>query len=160
VERGEGDAGLDPADVHDHRRLVADALGVAAERRAWLSEEDRAEGVEAFERVEGAVVGAVAVGPLVVARRVDDRVFEALERLRDRREALVGARRAAVFYVADVGGDPDFGIVVDGVDELTESGFLVGALGNVADDRDREALSGLAGRIAAARGYGPRRRHR
>ena len=69
----------------DHRTFssVAAVLrgdrDLVAERLAAHVEELRANRHEALERVEAAVVGPVAVGPLVVARRVDERILEAVE---------------------------------------------------------------------------------
>jgi hypothetical protein len=66
VQRGEGDARLDPAHVLDERWLVRQPHATPAEGRPGIPEERRAQGGEALERLVAAVDGPVAVGPLVV----------------------------------------------------------------------------------------------
>jgi hypothetical protein len=91
VQRGERHLGVDPADVLHQRRLEVDGHGMLAERAAGPGEEQGADGGQALQRVERPVVDPVAVGPLVVTRRVDERVLDVGEVLGHRREARVGA---------------------------------------------------------------------
>ena len=105
-------------------------------------EEHGAELAEPLERVEFAGRIAVAVGPLVVARRVDQRLLEGAEVVLDLLEVLVAAGRTAALDVADVDreGRPR---LVDLGDEPLEAG-VVGrhVVGHVAQGDESERLSG------------------
>jgi len=87
----------------------------------------------------------VAVGPLVVARRVDQRVDEAVELGPDGGEVGVATDRRTVLDIAEVIDELDAGIGVDLIDNAREPFDLGGTVGDVADDREAEA--GLVGRL-------------
>lgn len=82
---------------------------------------------EAVERVEGAVIGAEAVGPFVVAGGVDEAGVEGVEPVEDLRVVGVIAAGGAAFGVADVNGEIDG---LGGVgDDAFEPRFVGGAVG-------------------------------
>jgi hypothetical protein len=80
----------------------------------------------------------VAVGPLVVARRVEQRHAEAIELGADHLEVLRAAHRRAVLDVAHVKGEVEARLCVDPVDPTREGGDLGVAVRDVADDSEGE----------------------
>src|SRR5204862_7267166 len=93
VDGGEPDIGPVPPDVLRDPELV---LGVhryalLPQGTTRLSEEHLAYLGQPLQRVVRAVVGPVAVGPLVVADGVDQRVLELVEVALDQLEVLVAA---------------------------------------------------------------------
>ena len=132
-------------------RLRDDVQGSAAERVAWLGEEQLADLREVVDRVPAVVVdthgrigrqarcadvvqhartvepaaltrlghagGLVTVAPLVIARRVDDRLAELLPERRDLVVVGLGAEVLAGVDVADVDHLADRRVGVDRADE-------------------------------------------
>ena len=109
----------------------------STERDARPVEEDVAQRGEALRRQVAAVVGPVAVGPLVVAGGVDERLLEGVEGRADLCEVRVGALLAARLDVADVDDGVRVRGVVDGRDVGREGGELRCAVGGVADHGQR-----------------------
>jgi hypothetical protein len=107
---------------------------VLAERPAGPVEEERADGVEPLGGGVAAVVGAVAVGPLVVTGGVDQRVLEPVEVGPDLLEVAGVAAGGAVLDVAQVHDQADVGIGVDLGDVVREVVDLRLPVGRVADD--------------------------
>jgi hypothetical protein len=133
-------------------RLRRDGFGVPTEGAARVGKERRADVAKTLERVVAAVLGPVAVRPLVVARRVDERIVEAGEQAGDARVVGVGAAALAVLDVAEVDRDAHLRRRVDPAHPAGEGLELGRAVGDVADHRERERL-GRAGRLR------PRLRH-
>ena len=77
----------------------------------------------------------MTVGPLVIPRRVHERVLEPVEQDADRIHVLVraGAARAGL-DVAEVGDQGHLGIAVDQISERGKLGEFLGTVGRVADD--------------------------
>ena len=144
VQRGEADVGAFPADVLRNalRGLARHGRSVLAERAAGLGEEHLANLGEAFERVVAAVVRPVAVGPLVVADGVDERVAELVEVGLDHLEVLVAAHARAVLDVAEVVDPLHRGVGVDLGDDVREIGNLRAAVRDISDDGERVAVIG------------------
>jgi hypothetical protein len=112
-------------------------LGLGAERLAGLREEQLADLREPLRRQVAAVVGSMAVGPLVVAGGVDERVGERLEVGQARLEVAVGAAAGTVLDVAEVDDPADVGIGVDLRDVRGELGDQRRAVRDVPDDGER-----------------------
>ena len=100
-------------------------------------EEQLTDLVEPFQRVVRTVVGPVAVGPLVVAGCVHQRIDEAVELRADGREVLIAAHRRARLDVADVRHPIDVRVSVDLVDHVREVRQLKRTVRRVADDSER-----------------------
>ena len=149
VDGAEHHARVVPADVLGERvGLVVDPLRVLAERLAVPREEQPADRAQPLRREKAAVVGAVAVGPLVVARCVDERVFERLEVGEPRPEVGAVTARGAVLDVAEMHDPADVRVRVDLRDVRRELGDLGVAIRDVADHRDRRRRARmLAGRV-------------
>ena len=124
IDRAELDVGLRPGHVLGvPAPLGADATGVLAEGPARGGKEDPADLVEPggagvavqhrAGRPEGAVVGPMAIGPLVVAGGVDERIGEAVEVGPDLFEVGGRALRGAVLDVAEVHRQADLRVGVD-----------------------------------------------
>src|SRR5882672_7284518 len=77
---------------------------------------------EAIEGIVATVVGAMAVGPFVVADRVDQGIAERGEAGGNLLEPVVGTDRASGLDVADVNGAPDVGILIDRAYERRHEG--------------------------------------
>ena len=122
-----------------------------------IREEQLADLGQPLEGVVAAVVGAVAVGPLVVADGVDQRIGEPGELPGDVLEDVVGAEIAARLDVADVHHEPDLGIGVDRIHERRQLRAGHVAVGHVTDDGDVERGGGLVdGGRARVGGWGGR----
>ncbi len=121
-------------------RLGQHSLLASAKRIAGLRKKQAAHGRQLLQGITaGAFVGLVTIGPLVVARRVDQRIFELLEQIENsdipvwvgsrRRGRQAGPRadigaetdvistRASSVDVADVKHQADVGIGVDRVNQ-------------------------------------------
>jgi hypothetical protein len=110
---------------------------VLAERPAVPVEEQPADGVQALGRQIAPVVGAMAVGPLVVTGRVDERVLERLEVGEPCSEVGGVAACGTVLDVAEVHDSANARIRVDLGDVGGELGDQRVAVGDVPDDGDR-----------------------
>lgn len=86
---------LDEGRKAGQRALRLDRAWRTARRAVRIGKKDRTQRGEPFERVKGARCGAMAVGPVVVAGREDDRRAQALK-LRVARAAACGAGMFAV----------------------------------------------------------------
>ena len=110
MQRGEQHVLVLPAQVFDElgmrrvlRGLALHGQGCLAQRLArW--EEHAAQSRQPLQGIEGPVVGAVAVGPLVVARGEDQRSLKQSEVLELGLELFVRATGRARLEVADVDG--------------------------------------------------------
>ena len=133
-----GDAGAAVGDVlgEPPPGLRGDGEGRLPQGRPGVVEEDLPHLRQPLERVVGTVVRAVAVGPLVVTRRVDQRVLEGVEVAADQPEVVVAADRRAVLDVAEVDDRADGRVLVDLLDPPREGGDLGVAVRHVADDRE------------------------
>jgi len=125
--------------LHERRELGNVRLGEhvllrSAQGAARIREEQAANRAEALQRVVAAVVGAVAVRPLVVSWSVDERVRETLQGREDLREVRVVAAAATVLDVPDVHHAADVRRCVDRGDQVGEVSDLCRAVRRVADD--------------------------
>jgi hypothetical protein len=142
--RRKDDVRLLPKLVLREAVLEIDPLRARSERQSRLGVEDRAKLAEPLEWVVPALSWAVAVSPLVVARRVHERVVERVEQRLDLREVLVRAETAPRLDVAQVERQPDVAVVVDARHERREQRFLGGAVRRVADDGEGELVTAPA----------------
>ena len=159
VERDEHRLRVDPDHVLDvigvgrDRRIVrlAEHLSVGeAERMARASKEQGADALELLERIAGgALLGFVAIGPFIVAGRVDDRRLELLEngvdllvpagnRGLDRRQDVgAGAGHAARVDVADMQHELHIGIRIDRIEQQIRVVQQIDIVGPIAEHGDR-----------------------
>ncbi len=100
--------------------------------------EHRAQEREPFERIVAAVIGAMAIGPLVVAGDVDHRTPELIEQVEPVGEHLVGAERAAVLDVAVVGDKRKPPVGIDVGNDIGELRIPFRSVRHVANQRERE----------------------
>jgi hypothetical protein len=121
MDRGELHRPLPPRDVlHVRRVLGPEPPWVLAQRPPRPVEEHLAEGVEPLGGRVAAVAGTMAVGPLIVARGVDQRILELVEAGPDLLEVGGVAERGAVLDVAEVDDQADVGIGIDLGDVVRE----------------------------------------
>jgi hypothetical protein len=141
-----------PAGVLDHRPVLAH-VALALERHRLgsqagrLGEMQRTHPGQPLERVEPTGRFAAAVGPFVVARRVNQRMPEIVEVVAHLLQRLVGAGAGPALDVADVKREHRLHLVDRG-DQTLEAGVVVGQLvRHVADGDERERLlrHGVAG---------------
>jgi hypothetical protein len=127
------------ADVLRVSRLGRHRHRGATEGRAGAGEEGRAHGAQPGQRVGGAGARPQAVGPLVVAGRVDEGPGERVEAVADPGVVGVGAVPgvAARGDVAEVDGELHVGRAVQLVHAVGELAQLGGAVRKVADDGER-----------------------
>ena len=118
--------------------LRSDRHRLAPERHAGPREEHAPQRCEPLGGLVAAGGGPVAVGPLVVARGVDDRVAEPPEEPPDLPVVPLAARIAADLDVAQVQDDVDVADAVDRVDEDRKRLDLMHAVRHVADHRERQ----------------------
>ena len=137
----------------DQGRLGVDRHRAASERLFRLVEEQLAHRGQPLQRIVHAVVGPVAIGPFIVARRVDQRVLEGVEGRAHGGEACVGAFGAAVLDVADVDREPDLRVRVDGADQVAEAGFLRCAV-RIAATRAGKLHNGLRPHAGSGPAFG------
>ena len=136
VEHGELGAGRLPAHILGIVVLGLDP-GLLAEREAGVREEQLPDLGEPLERIVPAVVGAVAIGPLVVARGVDQRIGEGRKLDGDVLEIGVAAQRAAGLDIADMDDPADVRIRIERGDQRRQRRPAVElgiGVGHVADD--------------------------
>ena len=96
--------------------------------------EHAADLVQSLQWVVAAVVRAVAVGPLIVAGGIDQRVGEAVEVAPDAGDVGIAALGRAALDVTEVVDQGDGGVRADLVDDAGKGDDLLGAVGVVADD--------------------------
>jgi hypothetical protein len=141
VQGGEGDA-ANPAGILrvfdalalDRDLLLAQRVAVGEERLPHERQTVQRVGLGGIFRE---VRGTVAVGPFVVARRVDERVVRGLEALELLQVHVVSAGGGAALYVAVVGNEGQL-LAVELPEQVGGLLFLHRVVGEVPDQADLE----------------------
>jgi hypothetical protein len=144
---GEGDARVNPEGVLGEGGVLVAAAALPVQGDRPPAEAGRAVPealAQAGERIGGTVARAIvarqAIGPFVVAGRVDQGSLETGENApRTRDDGGVVADLAAVLRVAEEDGEVG-PVPVDRLGEGVDAGLVLGTVGHVAEDGEGEAL--------------------
>ncbi len=140
VEGHEQHALMTPARVLRPLRLALEC-DACAPHAFRCREECPAQECETLDRIETAGARAVAVGPVVVAGREDERQRRRVEQRAAAVEQFIAARRTAAFQVADVDHERER-LASERLERRRDLGFLERVIGRVADHRELEPAVG------------------